>query len=370
MKKFWVVFLLFFALTLQAEDTSDLQMCNYAKERGTINAWRDYLIKFPKGACAAIAENRLTEAGVPLPGRYDVDPRDVKSCQMARKEGTIQAWQIYLSDFPRGECATEAKMAIEKMGRKTVPSPEPAPQRTTPYVILNYLKVFPNDLGRFDSEPSTIIRQINSQEQHGYNTWRLPTNEELSLMVANSVVSSSDAYMTSDSRRSGLVRLVTDKGTAQEIAAQEAAKREQWLKSRTIENLVWSDRSSNEMNWSRANQYCENLSEGGFTDWRLPTISELKTTIQNCKSGGSSCRVSDSCLSGNNSCWSESCDCDFRKNNGGYYSKLGDDDNVWLWSSSTRSDDTDEAWRVVFNSGGVGSRLKSSSYSVRCVRLR
>lgn len=260
---------------------------------------------------------------------------------------------------------------------KAAPKPKPAAQRTTPFVILGYLKVFPNDLGKFDSEPNTIIRQINSQEQHGYNTWRLPTNEELSLMVANSVVSASDSYMTSDSRRSGLVRLVTDKGTAQEIAEEErkaeearkaeAARREQWLKSRTIGNLVWSDRSSNEMNWSRAKQYCEDLTEGGFTDWRLPTISELKTTIKNCQSGGSACRVSDSCLS-YNSCWSESCRCDSRENNGGYYSKLGDPDGVWLWSSSTYVDYTYNAWGVSFHNGYVGYNNKTNDSYVRCVR--
>ena len=146
----------------------------------------------------------------------------------------------------------------------------------------------------------------------------------------------------------------------------EATKREQWLRSRKIGNLVWSDRSSNEMNWSRAKQYCENLSEGGFTDWRLPTISELRTTIKNCsgsKSGGS-CRVSDSCLA--EGCWSENCYCPSE----GSYNKLsGDDGEVWLWSSSTRSDDRDDVWHVYYPFAEVGLSHKSDNDGyVRCVR--
>lgn len=136
-----------------------------------------------------------------------------------------------------------------------------------------------------------------------------------------------------------------------------------------IGSLYWSKRSSNDMNWQSAINYCQNLSEGGYSDWRLPTISELRTTIKNCSGSqsGGSCRVSDSCLSGN--CWSKSCYCDDRSNNGGYYSKLGDPDGVWLWSSSTISDDTSRAWRVNFSSGYVRSHNKTySGINVRCVR--
>ena len=136
-----------------------------------------------------------------------------------------------------------------------------------------------------------------------------------------------------------------------------------------IGSLYWSKRSSNGMNWQSAINYCQNLSEGGYSDWRLPTISELRTTIKNCSGSqsGGSCRVSDSCLSGN--CWSKSCYCDGRSNNGGYYSKLGDPDGVQLWSSSTRSVNTDYAWRVGFGSGGVYYDGKTYYYYyVRCVR--
>lgn len=102
------------------------------------------------------------------------------------------------------------------------PTPQPQETRTTPYVIYGYLKVFPNDLGTFESEPTSVISQINKAAQHGYNTWRIPTKEELSLMVANNVITSTSDYMSSDGRSSGKVRLVTDKETAAAIAEEEA----------------------------------------------------------------------------------------------------------------------------------------------------
>ena len=54
-------------------------------------------------------------------------------------------------------------------------------QRLSVETIYGYLKVFPEEIGNFDSEPRTIIKQINSQEMYGYNTWRIPTNEELMI---------------------------------------------------------------------------------------------------------------------------------------------------------------------------------------------
>ena len=133
---------------------------------------------------------------------------------------------------------------------------------------------------------------------------------------------------------------------------------------------MWSSRSSYEMNWESAVSYCNNLTECGYSDWRLPTISELRTLIQNCSGTvtGGSCGVTDSCLSYSN-CWSDSCYCDYYiENNGGYYSKLGDDDNVWLWSSSTSSVNADNAWRVGFDIGGVADNDKGDGNHVRCVR--
>ena len=233
------------------KNSQDEIACSYAKQKGTISVWNQYLEDFANGGCAELAHEEI----------------DKMACDHAEKNNSIEAWELYLKHQSQGKCAFKAK---------------------------------------------TEIRELKRAKE------------------------------------------------------REEERKAAYLKGRKIGSLIWSDRSSNKMNWSSAKQYCENLSEGDYTDWRLPTISELRTTIKNCSGSqsGGSCRVSDNCLSGD--CLS--CYCYNRNNNGGYYSKLGDDDKVWLWSSSTQSDDPDYAWGVGFESGHVGSSNKSLNIYVRCVR--
>ena len=51
--------------------------------------------------------------------------------------------------------------------------------------VLGYLHVYPEDLGKFKRIPINVIKEVNRQSLNGYNNWRLPTEEELSLMYAN-----------------------------------------------------------------------------------------------------------------------------------------------------------------------------------------
>ena len=158
-------------------------------------------------------------------------------------------------------------------------------------------------------------------------------------------------------------------------AEVDAAKHEQYLIGRKIGNLIWSDLAPNKMDWSRAKQYCENLFEGGFNDWRLPNIDELRTLIKHCPKTetGGECKVSEynNCLSwqrcGNPSS-KESCICEYRENDGGYYSKLENSNGVWLWSSSEVSDCEDKAWDIGFDYGRVSSYKKIYNVHVRCVK--
>lgn len=131
--------------------------------------------------------------------------------------------------------------------------------------------------------------------------------------------------------------------------------------------LTWSARASSDYTWQDAVDYCSSYSEGGLSGWHLPTISELRTLIQNCSGTvtGGSCGVTDSCLS-SSSCWTSSACYSCYYDSTGGHSKFGE--IALFWSSSTRSDVTDTAWYVSFSSGGVSDGSKTNSSSVRCVR--
>lgn len=134
--------------------------------------------------------------------------------------------------------------------------------------------------------------------------------------------------------------------------------------------LSWSKKGPNEMNWSNAKSYCANLKEDGYSDWRLPTISELRTLIKNCPETetGGECRVTDNCLSSEN-CRTDACmgcESDKFSKNLFKYSVLGTLED--LWSSSEMSNYTIVAWTVDFMHGSVGSKSKDHDSNVRCVR--
>ena len=129
--------------------------------------------------------------------------------------------------------------------------------------------------------------------------------------------------------------------------------------------LFWSSSSSAAMTWQEAVDYCENLTEGSYNDWRLPTIDELRTLIQNCETSqtGGACPVADpGCLE--LSCWSEElCKCN---EDGISYSKFAD--TGIFWSSSTKSDNAESAWAVLFEWADVDIVNKTTNNGVRCVR--
>ena len=160
---------------------------------------------------------------------------------------------------------------------------------------------------------------------------------------------------------------------------EEQERQAAYLKGRKIGSLIWSDCSANEMNWSSAKQYCEDLTEGGYSDWRLPNIDELRTLLI-ADRVSNRCRVSErnNCLAGN--CWSCStctqtgtqkdrtgCSDWGTAYSDGRYSRLGDG-KVFLWSSSTLSGSPNGAWAVDFAYGLVNISIKSFNYYVRCVR--
>lgn len=138
--------------------------------------------------------------------------------------------------------------------------------------------------------------------------------------------------------------------------------------------LTWSAESPGSFGWYSAEAYCDNLTESGYSDWRMPTISELRTLVQNCpetQMPGGSCGVTDDCLTGyyldNNECRNDACKgCADDENYTGKYSKFGD--TYSLWSSSAASDNSNEKWIIDFDSGALVCWHVETYYNVRCVR--
>jgi hypothetical protein len=128
--------------------------------------------------------------------------------------------------------------------------------------------------------------------------------------------------------------------------------------------LYWSDvlDTSDGGSWGDAVGCCKIL--GG----RLPTISELRTLIQNCPGTetGGECGVTDDCLSLGD-CRNYACGgCEEDKF--GKYSVFGD--TGWFLSSSRQSDNDFYVWYVNFKNGVVCSTYLQPTYFpvFRCVR--
>lgn len=106
-------------------------------------------------------------------------------------------------------------MANRLMSQLSIPVVIPTQSKinkpVSPITLLGYLNVYPEDIGEYSTLPINIIASINQQGMYGYNDWRVPTNEELSLLKANAheVGLESGVYIASDGVQSGFVRLVS-----------------------------------------------------------------------------------------------------------------------------------------------------------------
>ena len=101
-----------------------------------------------------------------------------------------------------------------------------------------------------------------------------------------------------------------------------------------IGNKMWQDQAINarkKFKWHAALKYCKNLSLGGYSDWRLPSIKTLKELYT-------------------------------------HKSKLKNVSSSYYWSSATYANSTSYAWYVYFKYGFSLNGNKTRYYYVRCVR--
>ena len=135
--------------------------------------------------------------------------------------------------------------------------------------------------------------------------------------------------------------------------------------------LTWQNPpAESPMVWQDAMDYCENLTLDGHGDWRLPTISELRSLLRGCPATqtGGSCGVDDGCLS--SSCWNGclGCSIDGGPDDGCYRPVEAEGPCDWYWSSSSREDADSFAWTVSYDYGDVSNDRKANGNYVRCVR--
>ena len=212
-------------------------------------------------------------------GQYNVDVRviNVESGTIAATEGATFAGSSYrevmknLAQKLAGQIAISAGPTVSAQSSSSSPTPK---TRTKVETVYGYLHVFPNELGVFQSVPTNVISNINNQGMHGYDEWRVPTNEELSLLRANGYLSSAQ-YMTKENA-SGMVLLVT---TGKSVAEKEAIKAEQ-ARQAEIARQKEAERQA-EIARQREARRQELLSQG-YVDLGLPS----GTIWKNANEGG------------------------------------------------------------------------------------
>lgn len=241
-------------------------------------------------------------------------------------------------------------------------------------------------------------RYCMNNKELGFADWKLPTVAELSrfsgkfsgkgeFWVIDSSNETNKAYLYNfdrgtieldyeDARHNVIcIRMVTDSeriAEAQRQAQQQQlydkiSKERSVLESRKASSggeRYWSEKYYGD--WAYAKRTCDNLTEGGYTDWRLPTISELRTLVtyaacsRTYPHGG--CPITDS-----NPYYSsykkEKCHCDKGKRN-----PLGDNERLW---SSTQSYLNGRFWYIFFGSGSIYADKNGDPYDsnyFRCTR--
>ncbi len=156
-----------------------------------------------------------------------------------------------------------------------------------------------------------------------------------------------------------------------------------WGLRDTATDLCWQDPpEARNLDWQQATAYCDELTAGAATDWRLPDIDELVSLLRGCDDGviqssgtasscamvPAECAVVDTCVD-HVSCG----ECEYYQGpalDGCYWMSglTGACTNVY-WSASTDGGNGVNPWFANFGNGGVGGHGPPSSvFLVRCVR--
>lgn len=144
--------------------------------------------------------------------------------------------------------------------------------------------------------------------------------------------------------------------------------------------LIWQKECGYEP-YAEGKTRCEALELGGFDDWRLPSIDELRSIILGCEKTRPTgvCGVHENCWNQEDpKCWSATGDCFFACANGegpgpdGCYMDglfIQPCQNYWSSTQAKMSGLGDKkAWTVSFVDGSISPASQSNYNFVRCVR--
>ena len=228
------------------------------------------------------------------------------------------------------------------------------------------------------SEDSFIWKDALSHcenlEYGGYSDWRLPTPQELLMIVDNSKENpatntayfkfsddlwSSKSYAPDTNKAfvlnsSGAIWFKQNKTENRKVMCVRGNELKKPTFSTLIINsnvvvkdsstsLIWQQDYVSSQSWQTALKYCEDSTYAGYSDWRLPNKNELASLLNHDKSGSP-------------------------------YSDFPEITTKMFWSSSTKISDISGAWHTTFgnsNTYGVNGERKTNSssyYNVRCVR--
>lgn len=108
-------------------------------------------------------------------------------------------------------------------------------------------------------------------------------------------------------------------------------------------NIMWQDNIDvveYKSGWTLAKEYCNSLTLNGFTDWKLPTISELQTIVN------------------------------VKKTKPAIFEEFKYIEHTSYWSRSQDITNDAYAWYVGFKTGATFKDSKDYDCYVRCVRSR
>jgi len=229
--------------------------------------------------------------------QYNVDVRviNVETGTISATEGATFTTSSYRNSMQSVATKLAAKIALISGGTVQPSASKPSEtstlrNRNKVEILYGYLKIFPNELGVFQSEPTSVIAQINKQVQHGYNNWRIPTTEELALLRANNFLGNGE-YMSRESKN-GIVLLVTDGddyATVKEAELERKRKEEIDRQARFLAEKARKEREEiKRQEWLKAQGYVD-LGLPSKTLWRdknemggLMSYDQATSKFRNC----------------------------------------------------------------------------------------